>query len=429
MWEWLLKTVENVGADPTDSEEIRIQKRMLVAVTGIVTAFAVVWGLVYWLLGEPGAGIIPLGYSVLTAINLVIFSRTKRYRLFRTTQLLLLLILPFALQFVLGGFVGGSAVTLWGLMAPLGALVMQGRREAVAWMIAFSVLLVASLVLQPSMEIENDLREGVVPLFFLLNIFAVSLTAFLVLNYFVGQRDRIQAQLEIEQAKSDTLLLNVLPEEVAEDLKNHGETKARSYESVSVLFADLVGFTSYAESVSPDEMIALLTAVFTRFDEIAERHSVEKIRTIGDSYMAASGVPVARADHAEILARAALEMIEYVSGADVEFRVGINSGPLVAGVIGTTKFQYDIWGDTVNTASRMESSGEPGRIQISERTYELLKGHFECVPRGLVKMKGKGELPTWWLVRELDGEGRAALGAVAGTDGPRVSLDEVSGDR
>lgn len=420
MWDWLLKTFENVGADPADSEEIRIQKRMLVAVTGIVTVFAVVWGVVYWLLGEPGAGIIPLGYSVLTAINLVVFSRTKRYRLFRTTQLLLLLILPFALQFVLGGFVGGSAVALWGLMAPLGALVMQGRREAVAWMIAFSVLLVASLVLQPSMEIENDLGEGVVPLFFLLNIFALSLTAFLVLNYFVGQRDRIQAQLEVEQAKSDSLLLNVLPEEVAKDLKEHGETNAKDYESVSVLFADVVGFTAYAGSVSPEEMLALLNEVFTQFDEISQRHGVEKIRTIGDSYMAAVGVPVVRHDHAEIISRAALEMIEYVSGVDVEFRIGINSGPLVAGVIGTTKFQYDIWGDTVNTASRIESSGEPGRIQVSERTYELIKHTFECVPRGLVEMKGKGEIYTWWLIGERDGEERPVPGTVARSDGEIV---------
>ena len=429
MWHWLLITVENVGADPGDSEEIRIQKRMLVAVTGIVTVFAVVWGLVYWLLGEPKAGIIPLGYSVLTAINLVVFSRTKRYRLFRTTQLLLLLILPFALQFVLGGFVGGSAVTLWGLMAPLGALVMQGRREAVAWMIAFSVLLVVSLVLQPSMDIENDLREGVVPLFFLLNIFALSLTAFLVLNYFVGQRDRIQAQLEIEQAKSDTLLLNVLPEEVAEDLKEHGATDAKSYESVSVLFADVVGFTAYAESVSPARMLALLTQVFTRFDEISQRHGVEKIRTIGDSYMAAAGVPVERSDHAEVMARAALEMIDYVTGVDVEFRIGINSGPLVAGVIGTTKFQYDIWGDTVNTASRIESSGEPGRIQISEGTYELIRQRFECLPRGLVAMKGKGELRTWWLIGERDGEERSATGPVAGSDSSTMGFNQVTGDR
>jgi len=429
MWQWLLRTVENVGADPADGEEIRIQKRMLVAVTGIVTMFAVVWGVVYWLLGEPVAGVIPLGYSVLTAINLVVFSRTKRYRLFRTTQLLLLLVLPFALQFVLGGFVGGSAVTLWGLMAPLGALVMQGRREAVAWMIAFSVLLVASLVLQPSMDIENDLREGVVPLFFLLNIFALSLTAFLVLNYFVGQRDRIQAQLEVEQAKSDTLLLNVLPVEVAQDLKDHGVTKARSHESVSVMFADVVGFTAYAGSVSPERMLALLTEVFTRFDEICQRHGVEKIRTIGDSYMAAAGVPVERHDHAEIISRAALEMIDYVSGVDVEFRIGINSGPLVAGVIGTTKFQYDIWGDTVNTASRIESSGEPGRIQISERTYEMIKHTFECVPRGLVEMKGKGELYTWWLIGERDGEERPAPETVARSDGPTVSFDQVTGDR
>jgi guanylate cyclase len=420
MWEWLTNAVQGVGADPEDSEEIRIQKRMLVAVTGLVMVFGFVWGALLWVLGEPLAGAIPLGYSILTAVNLVVFSRTRKYQLFRTTQLLLLLILPFLLQFVLGGFVGGSAVTLWALMAPLGALIMQGRREAVPWLIAVGVLLAVSLVLQPSMTIGNSLGEGVVGLFFLLNLAAVTLIAFLVLNYFVGQRDRIQAQLEVEQAKSDTLLLNVLPKEVAQDLKDHGVTKARSHESVSVMFADVVGFTAYAGSVSPEKMLALLTEVFTRFDEISQRHGVEKIRTIGDSYMAAAGVPVERHDHAEIISRAALEMIDYVSGVDVEFRIGINSGPLVAGVIGTTKFQYDIWGDTVNTASRIESSGEPGRIQVSERTYELIKHTFECVPRGLVEMKGKGELYTWWLIGERDGEERPAPGTVARSDGEIV---------
>jgi guanylate cyclase len=419
MWEWFLSRVEKVGADPADSEEIRIQKRMLVAITGLVMVFGAVWGAAYWLLGEPLAGAIPGGYSLLTFINLVVFSKTRQYQLFRALQLLFFLALPFFLQVALGGFVGSSAVILWALTAPLGALVMQGRRESVPWMIGFGALLLVSLLVQPEMVINNNLSPTVVGVFFLLNLLAVSFVVFIVLNYFVGQRDRIQGQLEVEQEKSENLLLNVLPQRVADDLKEKGETKAEAHESVTVLFADSVGFTVFADSVSPDEMLGVLSEVFTGFDEIVNRHGVEKIRTIGDAYMAASGVPVGRQDHADAMAKVALEMIAQVEGIDLDFRIGINSGSVVAGVIGTTKFQYDIWGDAVNTASRMESSGEQGRIQIGESTYELIKERFICEPRGTVNIKGKGELATWWLIGERDSEDRSA------TDFPDVGLDEA----
>jgi guanylate cyclase len=376
---------------------------MLVTAAVLVVVPAVIWSFTYYLLGEPVAALIPGGYALLTIINLGFFSVTKRYRVFRTTQLILFLVLPFLLQLALGGFVGASAVILWALIAPLGALVMQGRKQAVRYMIAYAALLIISLVLRPSTTIDNSLSDSVVGLFFLLNLLFVSAVVFIMLNYFVGQRDRIQGELESEREKSDQLLLNILPEEVAADLKEDGQTEARQYASASVLFADQVGFTQFAGRVSPEELVATLNEIFTAFDVIAERHGIEKIRTIGDSYMAASGVPVENPDHAAAMARAALEMIGFIdSYADVEFRIGINSGPLVAGVVGTTKFQYDIWGDTVNTASRMESSGEPRKIQISEATRDLIHDQFICDPRGSVKVKGKGEMSTWFLIRERD---------------------------
>lgn len=400
MWRRALDAIQGIGHDPSDSVETQIQKRMLVAVSGLVMVAATGWTAIYWWLGEPTAALIPGTYSVLTAANLIVFSRTKRYQAFRATQLLLILALPFVLQLTLGGFVGASAVILWALLAPLGALITQGRRQAVPWMVGFAVLLVVSLLIQPAMTINNSLSNQAVGTFFLLNLIGVSAISFLVLNYFVGQRDRIQAQLEAEQEKSELLLLNVLPADVANDLKEKGETKARSYDSVSVLFADMVGFTAYADSVTPDAMLTMLGDVVTRFDEIVSSHGVEKIRTIGDAYMAASGVPVEREDQAQAIARAALEMADYIDTLDVEFRIGIHTGPLVAGVIGTTKFQYDIWGDTVNTASRIESNGEAGRVHISEDTYRLIKDQFECEERGTVTVKGKGELKTWWLLEE-----------------------------
>ncbi len=179
---------------------------------------------------------------------------------------------------------------------------------------------------------------------------------------------------------------------------------ADSYADVSILFADMVGFTPLSNALSPVEMVDLLNEVFSYFDALVEKHGVEKIRTIGDSYMVASGVPLPRPDHAQALASMALDMRAYIDGdlvrlrQGLSFRVGINSGPVVAGVIGQRKFQYDLWGDAVNTASRMESHGSPGKIQITPATYELLKDEFVCEPRGSIAVKGKGEMLTWFLV-------------------------------
>lgn len=398
---WSVSSVLDIGAVSTDSEDLALQKRMLVGASALVLVAAAMWSVIYAVLDEPLAAVIPGGYAVLTAMNLYLFSRTKRYRWFRATQLAFYLVLPFLLQLALGGFVGASAVILWAVLAPLGALVMQGRREAVRYMIAYGVLLVVSLLLQPTMAIDNNLSTTAIGFFFLFNVLAVSGIAFMMLNYFVGQRDRIQDELEVERSRSDDLLLNILPEEVAADLKHHGKTKAKWFEGASVLFADLVGFTQLAERAAPEELVSKLNEIFTAFDEIVGRHGIEKIRTIGDAFMAAAGVPVELPDHAERMARAALDMRSFAVGVEeVDFRFGISSGPLVAGVVGTSKFQYDIWGDTVNTASRMESSAEPGRIQVSEATYRLIQTRFECMARGAVDIKGKGAMNTWYLLGE-----------------------------
>ena len=207
--------------------------------------------------------------------------------------------------------------------------------------------------------------------------------------------------------KSNRLLLNVLPKEIVPILKEHNTTVADHFESVSVLFADVVGFTSLSVRLPPREMVDLLNEVFSFFDTLADKYGLEKIRTIGDNYMIASGVPVPRADHAHALAGMALEMMSHVDphrpGHDVklQFRLGMNSGPAIAGVIGRQKFHYALWGDAVNTASRMESHGVPGKIQIARPIYDLIKDDFVCVPRGLIEVKGKGQMETWFLEDRL----------------------------
>ncbi|MEO1652576.1 MAG: adenylate/guanylate cyclase domain-containing protein [Bacteroidota bacterium] len=220
---------------------------------------------------------------------------------------------------------------------------------------------------------------------------------------------RVRSSLALSQAKQQTeiLLRNILPKEIADDLKTYGKTEAKHYELVSVLFADFKGFTQIAEQLSPREIIENLNTCFLAFDEICERHHLEKIKTIGDAYMCAGGIPVENTSSPIDCTLAAFEMQNWMKTWQAEkeakgekaweLRLGIHSGPVVAGVIGKNKFAYDIWGSTVNLAARMESSGVPGKINISGPTFELIKHEFDCSYRGKVQVKNKGEVDMYFV--------------------------------
>jgi class 3 adenylate cyclase len=220
------------------------------------------------------------------------------------------------------------------------------------------------------------------------------------------RRDFLQRRIiEIEQDKIQGLLFNILPKEIAAILKTHRRVIADRFDNVSILFADVVDFTPMSARMTPEESVNVLNEVFSDFDVLVEKYGLEKIKTIGDCYMVAAGIPTPRPDHAHAIVRLALEMRDYVSqrkfqGRTLSFRVGINSGAVVAGVIGRKKFAYDLWGDTVNTASRMESHGKGGKIQISYPTYELIKDDFACESGGTITVKGKGPTDVWYVVKE-----------------------------
>jgi class 3 adenylate cyclase len=225
---------------------------------------------------------------------------------------------------------------------------------------------------------------------------------FTMMAYASSQKDQTYFLLHAERAKAETLLLNILPSEIADRLKEGTQRVADAFESASVLFADIAGFTTLTEALSPEEMLEVLNQIYSQFDTLVLKHDVEKIRTIGDNYMVASGIPTPRPDHAQALAAMALDMLSYCQMVElrvpISFRIGINSGPMTAGIVGIKKFQYDVWGDAVNVASRMESSGVPNQCQITTATYELIKDEFMCERRGPVSIKGKGEMETWFLV-------------------------------
>jgi adenylate cyclase len=239
---------------------------------------------------------------------------------------------------------------------------------------------------------------------------AVSDLALLVALLLLGEAIRGRRLLQAEQARSEGLLLNVLPAPIAARLKRGEDVIADRFPEVTVLFADLVSFTASSDRSSPERVVQVLADLFTAFDRLAARHRLEKIKTVGDAYMVAGGLPEPRPDHAEAVAEMALAIREETgrhldpAGRPLQVRVGIDSGPVVAGVIGTAKFSYDLWGDTVNVASRMESTGTAGCIQVTERTYRRLRDRYRFERRGPVEVKGKGELVTWFLVGRLERE-------------------------
>lgn len=399
--------VEKLGANPDDTGDVRLQKTLLVSIAAMIIPAGVIWGAIYLAFGEPLAAVIPFGYSAFSSLTVAVFAVTRRYGFFRLSQLGLILLLPFLLMATLGGFASGSAVILWSFLSPLGALMFAERRQAVAWFGAYAGALAISGALEFMLDGSNSLPSEVIVAMFALNLVGVSLVSFVLIGYFSSQKDQALELLRIEREKSDDLLRNVLPSDIAEELKENGRVVARRFDAVSVLFADIVGSTQLTVRLEPEKLIEVLNRVFTRFDHIADKYGAEKIRTIGDNYMVATGVPHTSPSHAADMANIALDMMasieEINSTGDVvvQFRIGLNAGPVIAGVVGQRKFHYDIWGDAVNTASRMESQGVPGKIQITRNMKDLLQHQFVCVPRGEVEIKGVGDTECWFLEGRL----------------------------
>jgi adenylate cyclase len=406
--DWLRKAVVKaaaVGSLPSDTPEEQLRKSALVLSSLLITCLSFIWVGTYAALGLWVSALIPFLYQVASLVGLTFFAKTKRYEIYRASQVTMMLLLPFLLQWSLGGFVPSGAVALWAFTAPLGALVFYGPRGALAWFAAFVALVAFSAVIdgvlpQPADEIPSWL----VLTFFTLNIVGPALTTFALLEHFVRSRDRAHRLLAAEQERSETLLLSIFPRAVADRLKHSKEVIAERCDDVSVLFADIAGFTPAAERLPAEKVVLLLNDIFSAFDDLVAECGLEKIKTIGDGYLVAAGIPTPRADHAEAAARLALAMREKLgelpAARGLNLRVGIDSGPVVAGVIGRTKFGYDLWGDTVNTASRMESHAPDGAIQVTEQTYRLLSEHFEFERRPGVSVKGKGEMTTYLLLSE-----------------------------
>jgi adenylate cyclase len=396
----LFARISAIGIAAGDSEEMKLQKSLLVISSIPFIVAGLIWGIMYMLFDEAGSAIIPLAYALFSLSSIIYFGYSRRFTTFRFSQLLLILLLPFILMLSLGGFVNGSGVIIWSLLSPLGAMLFYKPSSAYKWLIAFAILVFISFIAQPWLRSQNNLTDYQIRIFFFINIIAVGALIFMMVYYFVRKKNFFQA-------RSETLLLNILPKQIAEELKANGKAEAKHFNEVTVMFTDFKNFTQIAEKLSPTDLVTELDTIFAAFDNIISKHRLEKIKTIGDSYMCAGGLPVPGDTHAIDAVNAALEIREFIrqhirkrrdEGKDpFEIRIGIHSGPVVAGIVGKIKFAYDIWGDTVNLASRMESSGEPGRINISGSTYDLVKDQFHCTHRGKIKAKNKGEVDMYFV--------------------------------
>jgi len=394
--------------DPDDSDEVRLEKITIFIVAASCCVAAVVWtAMYYFIFGLAFTTYLPLLFGVIVGGALVASHLTRNHYIAVYAQITCIMYITAFIQWSIGGLFDSGFVLAWALCGPLIALMFLSRRQAVFWLVLFLVNIAITVTLEPHLASHGlDVTPGVRTFFFVMNLSVSAIIIFAFASYFVSSAIN-------EREKANKLLLNILPPPIAKQLKEREGVIANQYPKVCVLFADIVEFTRYSDRISAEELVTKLNEIFLRFDELAERHGLEKIKTIGDAYMIVAGVPEPTARCTQAMATMAFEMVRTVKtirrddDQPFSIRIGMHAGPVVGGVIGKSKFAFDLWGDTVNVASRMESSGTPDRIQVSETVYQALKDDFIFEKRGKIEIKGKGLMDAYYLISprpQPDGE-------------------------
>jgi adenylate cyclase len=408
--------LRTAGIEPDDSEELRLNKSLLMLATGLVSVTTMVWVTIYSILGPSFSTTLPFAFQILLAGNMLFYIKSRNFDFFRVSQLGLFLFLPFVALWAGGTIISTSGVMLWALLAPVGAILCIGVNQSIGWFIAWLTLTALSGAVDYYLADSFSAQQSNVPVrttivFFALNFIAVSTIIYMLLRLSIAEKRKVQESLEeahqqvqVEQERSEKLLLNILPGPVAERLKNSNQTIADGFADVSVMFADIVNFTEVASNMSPSQVFAMLNRIFSAFDELAEQHGLEKIKTIGDAYMVAGGLNQDLADYTAAIADMAASMRDLlrkdfsVNASQLEVRIGIGTGPIVAGVLGKKKFIYDLWGDTVNIAARITAEGVPGTIQCDTTTYHRLAASFDFHEPQTIYLKGKGNMTVYRLI-------------------------------
>jgi class 3 adenylate cyclase len=381
----------------------RNKQRLAVELAIWIVFAGSIYNLIYITLGYSSVIISSVTSIVVTLLNLLIFRISGDFRFFRTAQLIIILVFGLITHALLGGFVDSSGLALCAILPSIGALLFSTRRTARFLFALYCIgLVVLGLMEWQQFDIPYRMPRWMSLTFFVTNFIFISAIIYFIIESFHSKMIATQINLQKEKEKSESLLLNILPAGIIEELKNTGHYKAKLFNHVTVVFTDFVNFTNISETMNPEELVAEIDLCFKAFDEISERNELEKIKTIGDAYLAVCGLPNEDEMHAIKAVQAAIEIMNFTNkrraqGGKFDIRIGIHSGPLVAGIVGVKKFAYDIWGDTVNTASRMESSGDIGKINISGSTYELIKDKFTCTNRGKIEAKHKGMIDMYFV--------------------------------
>jgi guanylate cyclase len=396
----LLDRVLGLADEATDDDDVRLRKRV-----GVIAGYILVVGplqLPILAQGLPLSWFVAATMPLVSALNLFVLARTRRFSRYVMILIVIVLLFPAFIEVSLGGLAGASANMVFAFLGPVFALLALGPRRATGWFVAFLVVLVGVILIDPLVSSRIPTQSYPQRLVFYFANLAVPLGITFAMLRYTDLRRRTA------EARSEELLTNAIPVSIATRLKRGEDRIAESYPDTTVLFADLAGFTPWARETDPAVVVGFLDDLFTRFDELAAHRGVEKVKTIGDAYMAVGGAPEpdpAHASSAIELARGMLVALAEVReriGVPLELRIGLASGPVVGGVIGQRRLLFDLWGDTVNTASRMQSSGIPGRIQVAPSTRELLRDSFVFEAREPVDVKGLGPMTTYLL---SEGEG------------------------
>lgn len=392
------------AARPGDSDTERLRHICLVALALLMSAGGVLWGVLTIALHAPWQYVIPFGYVVATALNLGGLRVHRTFAITRTTQIGMSLALPFLLQWALGGFEASGVMMLWSMLALVGALTVQSARSTLAWLAAYLSWTLLSALIDPVVHqhvIVVDDRQQVLAL--TLNLCVIPAIVFGMMAYFVRSVERLSAALSRSNQENAALVHRMLPVLIAERLRGGADIIADHLDETTVVFCDIVGFTRWAQEAPPIEVVDTLRRLFSAFDAASRAHGLEKIKTIGDAYMAAAGVPVPQADHLTRALALAMDLIRIAAnertpqGEPLAVRVGLHAGPLVAGVIGQDKVLYDIWGPTVNLAARLEASGEAGYVHVDAATRARLGDAVTAIEREPLHLKGLGPTRTFLI--------------------------------
>ena len=390
-----LQKLLRIADAPTDDDDLRLRKRV-----GVIAAYVLILlSLQLPILsgGLPLSWAAAIALPAVNAANLLLLARTKRFERYIAVLATSVLVSAIAVEIALGGLNGSSAAIVFGFLAPVLALLGLGPRRATAWFVGFVGILAAAILLDPVVSSRIDLQPYPRRLaFYAANLLVPLGLTFALLRYTDLRR-------RVAEARSEEVLTNAIPASIAARLKRGESRIAETYPETTVLFADLAGFTPWARETDPDEVVAFLDDLFSRFDALAADHGVEKIKTIGDAYMAVAGAPEPISDHASAALELGRAMLVAVEGArerssvPLTLRVGLASGAVVGGVIGERRALFDLWGDTVNTASRMQSAGLPDRIHVAPSTRALLADRYVFEEREPIDVKGIGPMTTYLL--------------------------------